>query len=180
LEMDGCRVWEAESEEAALVALGREPIDLAFLDLRLGQSSGLDLLPKLLTERSGLTVVMITAYASVDTAIEAIRRGARDYLPKPFTPAQLRLIIDRLQERLAAEGRMVDLQAQLDELAAPVELATQSPKMRAVLDLIQRAAASEATVLFRGESGVGKGMFARALHASSARRAGPFAVVNCP
>src|SRR5439155_3325508 len=92
LEADGSRVWEAESEEAALVVLGREPIDLAFLDLRLNQASGLDLLPKLLSERPGLSVVMITAYASVETAIEAIRRGARDYLPKPFTPAQLRLV----------------------------------------------------------------------------------------
>ena len=180
LEAMGCRVWEAESEETALAALHREPMDLAFLDLRLGQASGLDLLPKLLVESPGLTVVMITAYASVDTAIEAIRRGARDYLPKPFTPAQLRLIVDRLQERMIAERRVVELQARLDELAPPVELATGSPKMRAALDVIQRAAASEVTVLFRGESGVGKGMYARALHAASARRRGPFVVVNCP
>jgi NtrC-family two-component system response regulator AlgB len=180
LEMDGCRVWEAESEEAALVAVGREPIDLAFLDLRLGESSGLELLPKLLAERPGLTVVMITAYASVDTAIEAIRRGARDYLPKPFTPAQLRLVVERLRERLTAERRVVELQEQLDEFAGPVEVATQSHKMRVVLDLIQRAAASDVTVLFRGESGAGKGVFARRLHASSARKEGPFVTVNCP
>jgi NtrC-family two-component system response regulator AlgB len=180
LEADGHRVWEAEGEQAALVALGRESMDLAFLDLRLGQSSGLDLLPLLLAERPGLTVVIITAYASVDTAIEAIRRGARDYLPKPFTPAQLRLVVGRLQERLAAERHVIELQAQLDELAPPAELETHSHRMRAVLDLIHRAADSDVTVLLRGESGVGKGMFARALHAGSARRQHPFIVVNCP
>jgi NtrC-family two-component system response regulator AlgB len=180
LEADGHQVWEAEAEEAALVALGRESIDLAFLDLRLGQSSGLDLLPRLLGERPGLTVVIITAYASVDTAIEAIRRGARDYLPKPFTPAQLRLVVSRLQERLAAERHMIELQSQLDELAPPIELETHSHRMRAVFDLVKRAAASDATVLLRGESGVGKGMFARALHAGSARSRQPFIVVNCP
>jgi NtrC-family two-component system response regulator AlgB len=180
LETDGCQVWEAESEEPALIALGREPIDLAFLDLRLGRANGLDLLPRLLAERPGLTVVIITAYASVDTAIEAIRRGAGDYLPKPFTPAQLRLVVERLWERLVAERRVVELQAQIDELAPPTEVATSSQKMRVVLDLIERAAASDATVLFRGESGVGKTVFARRLHASSARRKGPFVVVNCP
>jgi NtrC-family two-component system response regulator AlgB len=125
-----CHVWEAESEEMALRALTSEPIDLAFLDLRLGDQSGLELLPKLLAERSGLTVVMITAYASVDTAIEAIRRGARDYVPKPFTPAQLRLVIDRLRERLASETRVAELEAQIQELAPPVELTTRSPKIR--------------------------------------------------
>jgi ActR/RegA family two-component response regulator len=146
LEADGHRVWEAEAEQAALVALGRESIDMAFLDLRLGQASGLDLLPELLAERNGLTVVIITAYASVDTAIEAIRRGARDYLPKPFTPAQLRLVVSRLQERLTAERHLIELQAQLDEIAPPVELDTHSHRMRAVLDLIHRAADSDATV----------------------------------
>jgi NtrC-family two-component system response regulator AlgB len=180
LETDGCRVWEAESEESALIALGREPIDLAFLDLRLGDASGLDLLPKLLAERPGLTIVMITAYASVDTAIEAIRRGARDYLPKPFTPAQLRLIVARLQERLTAERRVAELQEQLDDLTPPVEVATQSRKLQTVLELIDRAAGADVTVLFRGESGVGKGVFARALHRASARKQGPFVVVNCP
>ena len=91
LEGLGCAVGEAISPSAAIDALGRAPYDMAFVDLRLGGESGLDLLPKLLAERPGLEVVVITAYATFDTAVEAIRRGARDYLPKPFTPVQVRL-----------------------------------------------------------------------------------------
>src|SRR5262245_21784190 len=91
LESLGCRVTAAESGAAALAALERAPFDVAFLDLRLGEESGLDLLPRLVAACPGLAVVMITAYATVDTAVEAIRRGAVDYLPKPFTPAQIRV-----------------------------------------------------------------------------------------
>ena len=95
LEGLGCSVTEAGTPAAALEALARAPHDLAFLDLRLGADNGLDLLPRLLAERPGLEVVIITAYATFDTAVEAIRRGARDYLPKPFTPAQVRHVLEK-------------------------------------------------------------------------------------
>jgi two-component system, NtrC family, response regulator AlgB len=85
--------------EQALAAVGRQPFDLAFLDLRLGTANGLDLIPRLLAESPGLLIVVVTAYATFETAVEAMRRGAWDYLPKPFTPHQIRHLVDKATER---------------------------------------------------------------------------------
>ncbi|HZZ85547.1 MAG TPA: sigma-54 dependent transcriptional regulator [Anaeromyxobacteraceae bacterium] len=180
LEGLGCQVRQAASGDAALEALRLAPIDLAFLDLKLGNESGLDLLPRLLAERPGLDVVMITAYATFDTAVEAVRRGARDYLPKPFSPAQIGSVVERATQRRALEQRLLDLESRLAEAAPETTLETASPRMRATLDLLGRAAASDAAVLLRGENGTGKGVLARALHALSHRRERPFVTVNCP
>jgi NtrC-family two-component system response regulator AlgB len=180
LESIGCQVAQASTSEAALEALRHAPFDLAFLDLRLGQESGLDLLPRLLAERPGLDVVMITAYATFDTAVEAVKRGAADYVPKPFTPSQVRLIVERLAARRAEAATRTELESRLAEAAPDITLETGSPRMRAVLDVVQRAALSEAPVLLRGENGTGKGVLARALHAGSQRLGRPFVVVNCP
>jgi two-component system, NtrC family, response regulator AlgB len=99
LEQMGCEVGEAASAENALTALTRQPYDLAFLDLRLGEASGLDLIPQLLAEDPNLSIIVITAYATIDTAVEAIKRGANDYIPKPFTPAQIEHVIKKAAER---------------------------------------------------------------------------------
>ncbi len=180
LEGLGCRVAQASTADGALEALRHAPYDLAFLDLRLGEEAGLDLLPRLLAERPGLDVVVITAYATFDTAVEAVKRGAADYVPKPFTPAQIRLLVARLAARRAEAARVGDLESRLGEAAPEVTLDTASPKMRAVLEMVQRAAASDVAVLLRGESGTGKGVLARAVHAVSPRRGRPFVVINCP
>ena len=180
LEGLGCTAKEAGTPEAALEALRHEPFDLCFLDLRLGQESGLDVLPRLLAERPSLEVVVVTAYATFDTAVEAVRRGARDYLPKPFTPAQIRHLVDRTLERRALERRLLDLESRLGEAAPEVRLETLSPRMRSAVDVVQKAATHDVSVLLRGESGTGKGVLARALHALSPRRERPFVVVNCP
>ncbi|HET9555076.1 MAG TPA: sigma-54 dependent transcriptional regulator [Anaeromyxobacteraceae bacterium] len=180
LEGLGCRVAQAATGAAALEALRLAPYDLAFLDLRLGEESGLDLIPRLLAERPGLDVVVITAYATFDTAVEAVRRGAADYVPKPFTPAQIRLLVERLSARRAAAARVGDLESRLGEAAPEVSLETGSPKLRAVLEVVQRAGAADVAVLLRGENGTGKGVLARALHEASPRRARPFVVVSCP
>ena len=95
LEQMGCAVTAVSTPEAALAALRQQPYDLAFLDLRLGESNGLDFIPKLLTVDAGLQVIVITAYATIDTAVDAIKRGAADYLPKPFTPQQIRHVVDQ-------------------------------------------------------------------------------------
>ncbi|MBI3249492.1 MAG: sigma-54-dependent Fis family transcriptional regulator [Deltaproteobacteria bacterium] len=180
LEGMGCTVVAVASAQAALAALNRQAFDLAFLDLRLGETSGLDLLPQLLAESSNLTIVVITAYAQVETAVEAIKRGAADYLPKPFTPAQIRHSVEQLMARRDLTYRVRALEEQLQEVMPDADLETDSPRMRLVLDVAKRAAQSEATVLLRGESGTGKGILARMIHASSARATGPFVVVNCP
>ncbi|HET7785208.1 MAG TPA: sigma-54 dependent transcriptional regulator [Myxococcales bacterium] len=180
LEGMGFRVAEAATADAALEAMIREPVDLAFLDLRLGHQSGLDLLPRLVAERPGLDVVVITAFATFETAVEAIKRGARDYLPKPFTPAQIRHVVERLRERQTIERRVVDLEAQVAQAVPEADLSTSSPKMKVVLDVIRQAAAHDVPVLLKGENGTGKGVLARVLHSWSARAAAPFVTVNCP
>lgn len=180
LEGMGWHVSAVASAEAALTALDRHTFDLAFLDLRLGETNGLDLLPRLLTTSPNLAVIVITAYATFDTAVEAIKRGAKDYLPKPFTPTQIRHVVEQLVERRELTRRVGDLQEQLRDAIPEVNLETHAPKMRTAFDMIVRAAQSEATVLLRGESGTGKGVLARLLHAQSPRASGPFVVVNCP
>ncbi len=180
LEDIGCSVTAVGSAAAARDAAARSRFDLAFLDLRLGTDSGLDLLPALLAASPGLDIVVITAYATFDTAVEAMRRGAVDYLPKPFTPAQIRHVVEQVGERRAMRRRVVELESTLAVEVPELDLATDSAAMRAALDVIERAAPADAPVLLRGPSGTGKGVLARALHARSPRRDRPFVVVNCP
>lgn len=101
LEAMGCRVTAIATASEALAALERQPFDLAFLDLRLKEMSGLDLIPKLLSLSPHLYIVIITAYATLETAVEAVKRGARDYLAKPFTLAQIRDLLNSLAARLS-------------------------------------------------------------------------------
>jgi NtrC-family two-component system response regulator AlgB len=180
LEGFGCLVREATTPEAALAALAQGPADLAFVDLRLGTASGLELVPRMLAESPHLDIVLITAYATFDTAVEAVKRGARDYLPKPFTPAQIRHVVDRARAHRELSSRLGDLEGQLAQTVPEATLETASPLMHAAIGLITRAAASDAGVLLRGESGTGKGVVARALHSMSPRRRRPFVTVNCP
>jgi NtrC-family two-component system response regulator AlgB len=180
LEGIGCAVEAVGSGAAALAALERGRFDVAFLDLRLADESGLELIPKLLAARAELAIVVITAYATVETAVDAMRRGALDYLPKPFTPAQIRHAVERIAERRALLSRVADLEARLAEVTPELELASESPKMQALLESARRVAASEAALLLRGESGTGKSVLARALHRLSRRSGGPFVVVSSP
>src|SRR5436305_1934743 len=155
LESMGHSVGEAATGEQASARLREGHFDLAFLDLRLGREKGLDLLPALLRESPALGVVVITAYASIDSAVEAMRRGAFDYLPKPFTPAQLRAVLQRWQQLQRSRSQVADLREQVRESAPEADLQTQEPAMRQALDLAFEVAASAATVLLRGESGTG-------------------------
>lgn len=111
----GCRVAAAASGETALAQLEREPFDIAFLDLKLGEESGMDLLPRLLAAQPELSIIVITAYATHDTAVEAIRRGAVNYLPKPFTPPQIRHAVETVLERRAMVRKLVGLESVLSE-----------------------------------------------------------------
>ena len=176
----GCAVTEAGTSSAALEALERSPFDLAFVDLRLGSEDGLALLPRLLAGRPGLDIVMITAYAAVDTAVEAIRRGAKDYVGKPFTPAQIRRAVEQSRERKQVALRLADLEERLADAAPEPSLDAQSAPLRALMEVIARAAPHDVPVLFTGESGTGKSVLARTLHDLSPRKGRPFAVVNCP
>ena len=180
LETMGHRVSEAGNGTAAQEVLGHGLFEVAFLDLRLGQEKGLDLLPTLLRLAPGLPVVVVTAYATIETAVEAMRRGAFDYLPKPFTPDQLRLVLDRITRLRRLESHVADLEEQVRSVVPEADLQTQEPAMRQALDIAFKVAPTEASVLIRGESGTGKGVLARAIHARGPRAAGPFVTVHCP
>ncbi|MEP6654529.1 MAG: sigma-54 dependent transcriptional regulator [Myxococcales bacterium] len=182
LESLDAEVTEAGSAHTALEAIGRSVFDVVFLDLRLGTVpvSGLDLIPQLLAENPNVVIIVITAYATVETAVEAIRRGAWDYLPKPFTPAQIRHLIEKADVQRSLSVRMAGLEDRLQSEAPDVDLGSHAQAMRAVLQVIARAATVDASVLFRGESGTGKGVLARTMHLESKRRERPFITVNCP
>jgi NtrC-family two-component system response regulator AlgB len=180
LESAGARVSSARNSEEALAILRRNPLDLVFLDLRLGEENGLELLPRILAERPELSVVVITAYATFDTAVEAVKLGAQDYLPKPFTPAQIRHVLETVGQRRQLVSRTRELEERLSQAVPEALLETGSPIMRQVLEVVWRAAVSDAPVLLRGESGTGKEVLARSLHVRSRRSARPFVAVNCP
>ncbi|HEV3005175.1 MAG TPA: sigma-54 dependent transcriptional regulator [Pirellulales bacterium] len=180
LEASGCQVTAVATGEAALAAMSQTSFDLALLDLRLGSESGIDLLPRLLAESPSLAVVLITAYATVASAVEALERGAADYLQKPFTPEQIRHVVAKVAERRAADVRLAELAQELQDAVPEIDFHTTSAKMRAALETVARAAASDVAVLLRGENGTGKGVLARFLHVKSPRRDRPLVVVNCP
>ena len=180
LESMGHRATEAVNRVQALEALARQRFDLAFLDLRLGKENGLDLLPELLSAAPGLHVVIITAHASLDSAIAALRKGAFDYLPKPFTPNQLRVALDRSALVRGLRNRVAALEERVEQLAPDVELDTDEPAVKKALEVAFRVAPTDATVLLRGESGTGKGVLARTVHTHSTRANRPFVTVHCP
>ena len=174
------RVVEAANSVQAVEALRQGRFDLAFLDLRLGREKGLDLLPSLLQVAGDLHIVIVTAHASVDSAVEALRRGAFDYLQKPFTLDQIRVVLDRSLLVRGLRERIVSLEDQVRGMAPEVELESAEKPMQQALEVAYKVAPIDATVLLRGESGVGKGVFARAIHARSKRATRPFVTIHCP
>src|SRR5207248_11322789 len=180
LETMGHRVTEARDGAQAQDLLGHALFDVAFLDLRLAREKGLDVLPALLRLAPGLSVVVITAYATIETAVEAMRRGAFDYLPKPFTPDQLRVVLDQVARVRRLQSRVGELEEQVRAVVPEADLQTEEPAVRQALEVAFKAAATEATLLLRGESGTGKGVLAHAVHARSPRAAAAFVTVHCP
>ena len=179
LEADGHTVVGHGDIREAMEAVARQVFDLVFLDLRLGMDNGMDFLPRLRAESPWAKVVVITAYASIETAVEAMRRGAIDYLPKPFEPAQVQLVTRKVAQRRQLELKVEALQSALGEMDAEADFPTQTPAMRQAIDLARQVAATQAPILISGETGTGKGRLARAIHAWSGRADGPFASISC-
>lgn len=181
LESEGHQVLASVSnQQDALVAVSEKRFDLAFVDIRIGNDSGLTLLPKLLEISPWLKVVILTAYASIDSTVEAMRRGAFDYIPKPFNTAQILGVVHKVAEILRLESQVRGLQEQLSRGSTETELKSHSTVMQRAVDLARDVAQSEATVLITGESGTGKGVLAKAIHAWSPRSSKPFGVISCP
>lgn len=180
LEAEGHRVTAVSNYQDALAEAGRRLFDIALVDLRLGTASGLELIPKLHTLCPWLKVAVITAYASIDTAVEAMRRGAFDYLPKPFTHEQVALLVHKVAEVRDLEQKVAALQETLHDILPESDLTSRSPAMQRTLALARKVADSDATLLIRGESGTGKTLLARTIHTWSRRAARSFGVVSCP
>jgi two-component system, NtrC family, response regulator AlgB len=179
LEADGHHVIAVSNPADARAESARQSFDLAFVDLRLGAAKGMDLIPELLAQSPWLRIVVITAYATIDSAVEAMKRGASDYLPKPFTPAEVKIVSDRVAQVRALEQRVATLEGS-GETSQETVLESHHPAMQRAISLARQVAESDANVLITGESGTGKGVLAKAIHGWSKRSSRPFSVVSCP
>jgi len=180
LEADGHRVTTVSNFDDAVAEASRRTFHLAFVDLRLGTADGLDLIPVLSASSPWMKIIVITAYASIDTAVEAMRRGAADYIPKPFTPAQVSMAVRKIEQVRTLEQKLAGLQEDLERTVPQAQFASASPAMQRAIEVARQAAPSDTSILLRGESGTGKTVLARAIHRWSARSAKPFGVVSCP
>jgi NtrC-family two-component system response regulator AlgB len=180
LETEGHKVIAVSNFQDALAEASRRSFGLAFVDLRLGTEDGLDLIPALLATTPWLKIIVITVYASIDTAVEAMRRGATDYIPKPFTPAQIKLAVRKVFEMRTLEQRIATLQDDLGRAHPEIDFTSTNPKMQRAVNLARQVASSDATLLLRGESGTGKTVLARAIHSWSSRATKPISVISCP
>ncbi len=180
LRREGYEVEVASSGEEALRQLAASPFDLVLTDLALGRgASGMDVLKGAKKARPETVVVMITAHGSEKIAVEAMKNGAEDYVPKPFDNDEIRLVVQRALERtrLQRENRL--LLEQVQKQYGFENLIGSGPAMQRVFATLQKVAETDLTVLIRGESGTGKELVAQALHNLSPRRARPFVAVNC-
>jgi NtrC-family two-component system response regulator AlgB len=180
LESAGHDVSAAEDGTTALRLVDGSQFDAVLLDLKLGAESGLDLVPEMLKRAPQLSIVVFTAFASIETAVEAMRRGAADYIPKPFTPDQIRQALAKILTTRRLQGHVADLEWRLHADAPEAVLATAEPAMQKVYDIVFKAAATPATILLAGESGTGKTVIARAVHERSPQRENAFVTISCP
>jgi len=179
LESEGYSATTAGSAEEGLEVLDSRKVDLVLSDLKLPGISGMELLKKVKEQRPMLPVIIMTAFGSIELAVEAVKAGAYDFLTKPFDTGHMLVLLERALEsvRLASENMLLRDEF-AEELGAP-RIIGQSRAIRDVVELIGKAAPTKAAVLLTGESGTGKEIFARTLHHLSPRSSGPFVPINC-
>jgi DNA-binding NtrC family response regulator len=181
------QLFRKQGHEVTVAATGADALnkaaharfDVALLDLHLPDTNGIDVLVKLKEQQPELEALMLTAHSSIETAVEAMRRGAYDYLTKPFRATDLEIHVQKAFEKVQLQRREQQWLQQLSYESPRYRLVGSSPAMRKVVALIEKVAATDATVLVRGPSGTGKELVARALHTNSARRTRPLVTINC-
>ena len=178
-EDEGYTVDVASSGKEALTKLAERKWDIFFLDLKMPGMSGLELQKKIKEIQPEGTIVIITAYASVESAVEAMQTGAYDYLSKPFDPDYLALMVRNIIERKKLKEETVSLKKTIDGVYTSKEIIGESPGIKKMMEDIRSVADTGSTVLIRGESGTGKELVARAIHANSRRRYAPIVTINC-
>src|ERR1700722_15389866 len=175
---DGFKTLSAGDAETGLKLLAAEPVHLVLTDLKLPGTSGLEFLHSAKHQNPALPIVVMTAFGSVETAVEAMKAGASDYVLKPFSLAEIRMVVHKELDhsRLREENR--SLREALGQKYSHPNIIAISPKMQEVLATVERVAPTNSTVLLGGESGVGKDLIARAIHEKSRRASGPFVKIN--
>jgi DNA-binding NtrC family response regulator len=179
LERDGHDIETVASGEEALEILKDMRFDILLVDIKMEGMSGLDVLRHVRETDPDVAVVMITAYGSISTAIEAMKNGAYEYLLKPFDPNELGVLIEKIVEHQAQARENLFLKEQYKDRTRLESMIGQSRPMQELFDLIQDVAPTDSTVLITGETGTGKGLAAKAIHTNSPRCEGPFVIVNC-
>ncbi len=179
LRKGGHEVRTAASLPTALAVAGEGDLDLVLTDLRLGDASGLDLLRDVKTRSPDTEVVVITAFATAENAVQAMKLGAHDYVLKPFTVDVIQLVVDKALEHraLVAENRV--LRHRVGRIFEEQEIVGRAPAIAEVRAMVERVASARTTLLITGESGTGKEVVARAIHSRGRRAAQPFVAVNC-
>ena len=176
---EGYEVGTAESARAALARLAEQRWDLALVDIKMPGTDGIELQRRLRDIDPALIVIIMTGYASVETAVQALKNGAYDYVAKPFDPDDIANVVRNALSHRRAQQENIRLRETVAEVARPAELIGQSAAMQHVFDAIETVGPTEATVLITGESGTGKELIARAIHAASPRRFQPLVVIHC-
>jgi two-component system NtrC family response regulator len=179
LEEEGYTVATAAGGEDALAILRQQPQDLVITDLSMPGISGVELLRRIRAEYPDTAVVLVTAFGTVETAVEAIKLGAYDYITKPVDPDSLRIVIARALEHLALREEVQTLRRALDQKDGFENIIGHSKALFYVLDMATRAAQSDVTVLIRGETGTGKELVAQGIHCNSRRKSKPLVTINC-
>ena len=176
---EGYAARPAGSAREALEAIQHQEFDIALIDIKMPGMDGMELQARLKEADPDLAVVVMTGYASVETAVQALKRGAYDYITKPVDPDELSHLVAKALEHQQARREVVRLREDLQETAPANEMVGNSPAVKKVQELITMVASTEATVLLTGESGTGKEVVARAIHAASARRFMPMVTIHC-
>lgn len=179
LERDGHHLKTAAGGEEALSLTEKSHFDIILLDIKMAGISGIDVLKAVREKDQDVAIVMITAYGSVNTAVEAMKYGATDYLMKPFDPDELGLLIEKIERHQQQARENQYLRQEYQERTRFESMVGQSKAMQKVFNLIEDVAPMDSTVLIRGETGTGKGLAAKAIHTHSTRATGPFVAVNC-